>query len=752
MEYLRRKNIASGGIALLLACGFYGCTNRGDLFDPEAAKEIYKATFPVKNVDPDQTWTTSRVVAVQLSMVEEETKNFSLLFYTDNPLNATNEARLLGNLAMKGGEQSTLLLDMSDIYASLYVLRIDEEGNKTLKVASIENDQVSFTWGKLEGEVTRSTSPVALQTVATTLSEDIYPTTVPSDAVEYSGSVTSNAKYIVRASVRSINAHQSNVSLYAVENLNLDDLYLGPNCKLYIMPGVTVYYGKDLFVAQGGSLLSIGSGSKFSNPNFRVTVGWNSSLYNLGTFELNELNMNAGKYVNDAGATTTANSTVINSHGSVWENHGSYETGSMALSSGGITVANYCKLVINGLFDLRDNTFAMDAASSLECGSAYFNNATLLMGGFAFFKVNGAAEFNYNNFVRGTGTDISKPALLWMEQATNSGGNFSATYQNNLLIGCSNHFPKEKDQWNPYYKMEGAAQLVGTENVTITIPASGCNPGINNQFVPDPTPTSEIFTYAFEDNYPQPGDYDFNDVVLDVAAPRRNGNKIEIQITLQALGATKHLGAGIRVIGQAKEKVLSVNYGGEHLQDFKATWGGVNEVLMGNVNGNGFEADCGNDLVVPLFGDGHAVFGSASRGMINTSVAQQVNYTPKKIIVELQFNTGNDTRDFSLENDLDFFLTHTQVTSMSGQSYHHNPRVEVHLFAHRDNPTYRGTVFDHITQVAGKVTWGICAPNFKYPLEFTSITDAYNRFEVWAQDMSVYQDWHQYPTTGKTWR
>ncbi|MGL4519162.1 MAG: LruC domain-containing protein [Phocaeicola sp.] len=751
MKDFKRGNFILWGIALLVTSIFYSCNNHKDLFDPEAAAEIYKATFPVKNVDQDQTWATTRVVSVNLSMVEESTKSFQLSFYTDNPLNVTNEANLLANWNMSGGEKSTLLLDVPTLYSALYVLRKDMDGNKTVKVASIENNQLSFTWGEMSNDAETRGLLLKSRSVAATLSEDIYPTQVPADAKEYTTEMSSGGKYIIRASNRTINAHQSGVLLYVVEDVNLESLYLAGNCKLYIMPGVTVTYGQDLFVAQGGSMLSIGSGSKFLNPNFRLTVGWNSSLYNLGYLELNELNMNAGKYVNDAGAATNAKSTVANSYGSTWENRGNYQTNSMAISSGGVTMTNYCKIVVSGLFDLRDNAFLMDGESSLECATAYFNNAKIELGGFAFFKVKGIAEFNYNNFVKGTGVDASKPALLWMEQATNPGNNFSATYQNNLLIGCNNHFPKGRDQWNPYYKMEGAAQLVGTENVTITIPATSCNPGINNKPVPDPTPPTQLYTYAFEDNYPQPGDYDFNDVVLDVLAPRRNGNKIELEITLQALGATKHLGAGIRVLGETARLIQSVAYYGADVERFKSTWGGANEVLMGGVNSRGFELDCGDDLVIPLFGDGHAVFGATTRGMINTT-SGQITFAPRTMIVELKFNTGNDTKDFSLENSLDFFLTHTQVTTMTGSSYYQNPRVEVHLFDQRDNPTHKGIVFDYIKEVAGKVTWAICAPSFKYPLEFTSITTAYGRFESWAQAMDSNKDWHQYPTTGKTWR
>ena len=65
------------------------------------------------------------------------------------------------------------------------------------------------------------------------------------------------------------------------------------------------------------------------------------------------------------------------------------------------------------------------------------------------------------------------------------------------------------------------------------------------------------YTYVFEDNYPLVGDYDFNDIVLDVTIEYDRGadNKITstyLNVALTAAGATKTIGAGLRIVGIEK--------------------------------------------------------------------------------------------------------------------------------------------------------------------------------------------------------
>ena len=60
-----------------------------------------------------------------------------------------------------------------------------------------------------------------------------------------------------------------------------------------------------------------------------------------------------------------------------------------------------------------------------------------------------------------------------------------------------------------------------------------------------------VYSYAFEDNYPKAGDYDFNDIVLNVTLPVAGNEVKELKyvVDLQAVGAMKQLGAGLRILG-----------------------------------------------------------------------------------------------------------------------------------------------------------------------------------------------------------
>lgn len=63
------------------------------------------------------------------------------------------------------------------------------------------------------------------------------------------------------------------------------------------------------------------------------------------------------------------------------------------------------------------------------------------------------------------------------------------------------------------------------------------------------------YTYVFEDNWPKYGDFDLNDIVLTLnnrsTQANSNGNlkSAQFDITLEAVGASKIVGVGIRFLG-----------------------------------------------------------------------------------------------------------------------------------------------------------------------------------------------------------
>ena len=68
----------------------------------------------------------------------------------------------------------------------------------------------------------------------------------------------------------------------------------------------------------------------------------------------------------------------------------------------------------------------------------------------------------------------------------------------------------------------------------------------------------QTYTYLFEENYPEAGDYDYNDVVLRIGQQRTAENQITIRVTISAVGAYKQIAGCIRLIGYRFQDIDSI--------------------------------------------------------------------------------------------------------------------------------------------------------------------------------------------------
>ena len=69
---------------------FSGCDESKDLYNPEHTQEKAKEAFPVKDIDPDQTWETSTVCNASVSIEEKTGETYTIKVYTANPYNTDN--------------------------------------------------------------------------------------------------------------------------------------------------------------------------------------------------------------------------------------------------------------------------------------------------------------------------------------------------------------------------------------------------------------------------------------------------------------------------------------------------------------------------------------------------------------------------------------------------------------------------------------------------------------------------------------
>jgi hypothetical protein len=117
-----------------------------------------------------------------------------------------------------------------------------------------------------------------------------------------------------------------------------------------------------------------------------------------------------------------------------------------------------------------------------------------------------------------------------------------ANYYGHLCVATDNHFDfgysnLTSDQWEghqmgqwdqPYYRLDAAsgAKMTGYNGAKVTIADNACGAAYSGEPEENvPEASSFSLRYCFEDNFPQMGDYDFNDAVLTLT-PTIEGKKV----------------------------------------------------------------------------------------------------------------------------------------------------------------------------------------------------------------------------------
>ena len=275
-----------------------------------------------------------------------------------------------------------------------------------------------------------------------------------------------------------------------------------------------------------------------------------------------------------------------------------------------------------------------------------------------------------------------------------------------------------------------------------------------------PDVTYQTYTYCYEDNYPEPGDNDFNDIVLRIQKlPAQADNEIRLRISLAAIGTLRQVAAAVRLttfnyndiesVTTEEGRVFDPNYSLQRVFIEKS------DLLLEGLNG---------EAVLNLFEDAHyAMYPTINtetdgsrviiRRYYNTS--QVVNGTssiqaaPKSLTYIIKLKS-KPVLEFTLE-DLDPFI----------MKDFHSGRWEVHTFNYKAAQILHDQGSSE-TANSTLMTWALKIPNgsFRYPQEEINIgyykdgilTGAYmdygHSFGQWVANHNTSLDWFLYPSTG----
>ena len=749
----------------LVASLLIGC-QKNDLFDTGYTKNLYETSFPIKNVASDMDWKTTSKGFVSITVSEDYDILYKVQVYDSNPLDSAVNARLLTSGYAKTNLTFETEIDYPTALDTVFVCRIDPKFRKVVKMVPITNGRIETLFGE-------STSPSARSIAAT---DGTIPTMdAPYTEAQIQSMLNSAGTYEYQANTA---LDQTGKTIYGNSSANgrvikLTKDFIGKiysngitgNVKFIVAAkwtykaDCTFNKGTEFIIADGGEIISSNKTIQFQDasdllvmPNGKISadrlnISNGAYFYNGGSVNLASMyNLASTAYnANDASMSiTTINGTNNTSLNHTLINHGTITASQV---TGTPIIENGCQLTVTSKLNI--SYLSLGASSSVI---AYdfntYSNSKVYLAENSILSVTRNATF--------TSPTITGPtngyALFKIYNISSVSG--TGRIYNNLYLEIKNTTNYSK-LLTMISSGNGRASVSNFGESPLYIPADNhCSGGGNTptDYVPPVIPTIITYTYAYEDNFTKMGDYDFNDVVLDVFSEetKNTDNKITAvtyHVTLAAVGATKILGCGLRLVGVNKSSISSVAFGGANISDFQNTLTGT----MFNATVGGYENNNTN-LVIPIFGDAHHVL-SAERKAFNTII--DVNKNKKNVVAT---KTMNITLNFAtpqissplLNENLDFFITYNLNVKVPTN------RVEIHLYEFRDIKSGVGIDLSEVLAITSNYTWAVCVPEFRYPIEATSVITAYSLFSSWAQALKDargdYEGWYNTVDLGKVYR
>ena len=675
---------------------FTNCINSDkDLFDAEKAKELYEATFPVKNIDPNMDWSTTNSVSVAVGINEDYGTDYRVRIYDAYPLASNSNAKLIAEGTVNNEMSFNTTVDIPKALSTVYVVRTDEKNRHLVKVASVEDGQIKASFGA---------------SAVSTRSGDAGDFVVETHSVPYKDSdiadmldkaleigegwnlglnnsenlgeapYTKDPMFNKDGSTRYFKITSPYTSTFTAGGNETMKILVDSKLTLsnYTQLSGTIEYivtSKGEIEVNAGFVLTnttnitvMPDGKVTGNNNITITNASNGKInYNGGEISISKFTISEKGYFYNSGK-LTLDELIINNETTKLVNRG--EAIIKNVTGYNSTVDNACKLTVTN-FDGNLNVGPSTYTKIENYNPNHQNGRLIKMSKNSFLDITKTAKFNNTKTVGSS----ESPSLIKIEKVEGNYNKWDTRLSDNNIYW----------EINDATSRETISQTVAVGefgSAPITIPAGECT-GPGNTPNSGGTDLPEIdfqsYTYAFEDNYPHPGDYDFNDIVLDVTPSTVTNNKNQIQsyklkVTLAAVGATKKLGAGIRITGLSKSDIDKVSF-----TDSKN--------MRGTLSGSAFEnadMESGNEVVIPLFGDAHAALGAntTTRPMLNTGLASASTGT-----IEITIEPSNKTLTEPAfgKNKLDLFIAYQNKNETRTE-------IHIHEFAIDNGATPNGTV------------------------------------------------------------
>lgn len=536
---------------LVLAVILSSCMKDKNLYDEdrESSKkqEEYNKNFPVKNLDPNQDWSTFEAIKANVTVNEDALETYTVKLYTANPMDEEANPLLLLKVDVKNGDTFSTTIEIPKDLKSIWAVRLDKHNRCLFKQSTVVNGVVDVVFGSNNS----NSHTMANRTVATRA--------VTAPALPYTDAEVSS---LISKATPITNNNITTPGTYLISNsTNISNLTISGSGVIVIVQGEV----QGANVTNNAQLILNGNKTSAGKLSGTIEIS-NSLLYVMpeSTFALDRLTVQNSSKVylkgqdNKQSHITTlssdATSTFINYYGRLV-----METVTAA------NLENYCYIqltsntmsTINNLKMGQHSYLSAKNLQSTTVGSGSGKNVTgeWYLDDFSVIDVETnfrairtnisgpeSHEFallrirkNYEYNVEGSsvnGIDVGYLINnIYVELETISAGKNTSIYKLTQGLNGAGQIPGQVTHGN------GNATLTLLFNAPIYIEPSECS-GDGNK--PDdeggdmPEDKKISYTFAFED-LGSIGDYDFNDVVLKLTDGDDN---YQFNIYLAAAGGT----------------------------------------------------------------------------------------------------------------------------------------------------------------------------------------------------------------------
>ncbi len=553
--------------------------------------------------------------------------------------------------------------------------------------------------------------------------------------------VSGTLKICGTASLNDLNVNNNcSVVVTSTGSLTANNLTLSGNASFYAWSSTTIRLNQ-----LNQNNINTGFYNYSTNCILAGSVAGNGAFFNDGQMTVNgNLNRNSGGDMTNYG-NLTVGGTLNLSQG--FTNSGSLQVGQAINFNTASNYYNFCKITAGGNISLDNGVLTMNEgyiqtpANFIVNGGGtlkLMNQAMLSVGNMMLNKSMTGAGAMSSIIVAGTSTiNGSQTVSGPVEWADNDGvlTNGSAA---SFINGAS--FVTIANQTN--YIPQGECNPTGTGNSGVS-DADGDGIGDDTDAYPaDPErafnawyPSEDGWAgLAFEDLWPQKGDYDFNDLVLNyrvLYVSNASNRIVEIngKYQVMAVGAAYKNGFGIQFDKLKPNQIASVS-GQVRVENYIKT------------AANGTEANQLKAVIIPwdnVEGVIHRVGGS----MFNTV---QNGFVGTSDVVDLSIRFAHPMQPDSVD------LAPFNPFLIRQMKRNHEIHLVDQLPTSLMDMTLFGTVDDASQPGAGKyyrtstnLTWGIHLPEvFDYPVEHAEVTETHLKFSSWAESNGANpNDWYK---------